>query len=77
VTRNGAKLSNVADNGIRSPRMADRSEADVSTGKGVKPDSSVGKGHCEHCEDHHVRLTAIETAMGIKSKEKPKERRRH
>ena len=33
-----------------------------------KPGTDVehAKGHCEHCEDHHARLSHVETMLGVK-----------
>jgi hypothetical protein len=44
----------------------DTANADIKD-KHPPPDKSeaTGAGHCEHCADHHARLTAVETHLGM------------
>ena len=45
--------------------MADRSAATIEE-KGHAPDKREATGaHCEHCADHHMRLTAVEAHLGM------------
>jgi hypothetical protein len=43
--------------------------------KGHEPDKARtdvgGKSHCEHCADHHARLSTVETLLGVKVPTQP------